>query len=271
MTDLTGLLTSIPSDFNIKPHNPLAISFAPEACFTNIVAGLGDVAIGEFTRRMAVINYRTTRFPQPLIKIGSPDSVYVARNYVVWGLFLSAFYLYSHNAFHLMSFGLEWKGVEVGAIFIGSQRSAGTSDTAVKPAPGNADLKVDFAFFGGAQELGKSAVFMVMIASIMEAAPQAAGDAIHETVINILNDNPVAFIATPTRAARGSRGPFFTNLLLIDSLARSAEFFVASGSYRQMEMNISIDGVQVAQAAFVQRRNLALWNATVGEDEVSVQ
>ena len=241
----------------------LPIRFPPEACFLNIVAALADVALRDFTGKVHITSYRTTRFPEPFIRMNSPGLKDVETKFMVWGLFLMAFYIHTHDAFQMGFFSLQWKGAEVAGLGIaGTPRLA---DTAGALTPDNSGVKVDFAFFGGPLVLGKGSLFMTIIMSLMEAAPQGATDPIYETVINYLPNEPAAFIVTPTQRARRPRGPYFTNAVLIDALARTAEFFSASKIYRQLELNISLGGVKVAQAAFVQRRNLEslnLLNAT---------
>ncbi|KAI4236543.1 MAG: hypothetical protein LQ349_002470 [Xanthoria aureola] len=240
----------------------LPIRFAPEACFLNIVAALGDVALHDFTGKVHITSYRTTRFPEPFIRMNSPGLKDVDTKFMVWGLFLMAFYIHTHDAFQMGFFSLQWKGEEVAGLGIaGTPKLADTAGV----TPLNAGVRVGFAFFGGPLVLGKGSVFMTIIMSLQEAAPQGATDTIHETVINYLPNEPTAFIVTPTRRARRSRGPYFTNAVLIDALSRTAEFYAASNIYRQLELNISVGDVKVAQAAFVQRRNLGslnLLNAT---------
>ncbi|KAI4192852.1 MAG: hypothetical protein LQ346_004118 [Caloplaca aetnensis] len=259
--NLTHLLASIPPDFNIEHELYLPFSYPLEACFTNLVAVLGDVALGDFAGNMANTYYRTARFAQPVIKINSPSTRNIPRRYVVWGTFLTAFYLHKHNACHMGFFVLQWKDQEVAGIGITSSRpAAGQNDAVRMPPPAsnndNENVKIDIAFFGGPKELGAGAVYMTIIASMMEAAPQASSDRIHETVINYLPNEPATFIVTPTAAARADTGPSFTNAMLIDLLARAADFYAEKGIYRQLGLNASIGGVVVAQAAFARRENL---------------
>lgn len=200
--------------------------------------------------------YRSRRFLQPLIKLSSPAQKDVTRQYIVWGLFLTAFYLHSHNAFNVGSFSLQWNGEEVADIAIGGTPKLAGPLGVLGTTPPTENIKVDYAFFGGTAELGKGAVFMTIIASLLEIAPQAANDKIHETIINYLNNEPVAFIVTPTEASRGARGPSFSNQVLIDVLVLSADYYAASNTYRQLELKIFVDNVMVAQGAFVRRTSL---------------
>ncbi|KAL8757240.1 MAG: hypothetical protein Q9184_004268, partial [Pyrenodesmia sp. 2 TL-2023] len=200
LANLANSVVSIPQDFHIESELVLPFQYPLEACFTNIIAALDDVALGDFTGNMPNRNYRTTRFVQPIIKIHS-NSKYIKRQFVVWGSFLTAFYIHSHNVCHMGFFTLNWKGNEVAGIGITSPRDAG-QDPAVEASPSNDKVKINFAFFGRAQELGMGSVFMTIISSLMEAAPQATDDRIHETLINYLNNEPATFIVTPTKAAR---------------------------------------------------------------------
>lgn len=268
LANLTGLVGSIPPEFRVVPDLELPIRFPAEACFTNIIAALGDVALGDFTGKMRLTSYRTNRFPQPLIKMNSPGLEDVPRKFMVWGLFLMAFYLHANNDFNMGFYSLQWKGEEVAGIGIAGIPRAPPSQSITLGAPSSiddGDIKVEFAFIGGLLELGKGPVFMTIIVSLLEAAPQAVDARIYQTVINFLRNEPAAFIVTPTQAAREARGPYFTNEVLIDILARTAEFYATSNIYRQLELNISVEGVVVAQGAFVLRRNLkslGFFNAT---------
>ncbi|KAL8652197.1 MAG: hypothetical protein Q9226_004369 [Calogaya cf. arnoldii] len=269
LANLTGLFGSIPPEFRVVPDLELPIRFPAEACFTNIIAALQDVALGDFTGKMHVHSYRTLHFPYPLIKMNSPDLVDVKRQFMVWGLFLVAFYLHTYNSCNMGFFSLQWKGEEVAGIGIaGTWPSDG--NIALQSPSSNKDVIVNFAFYGAPVELGKGSVFITIIESMLEAAPQAADARIYTTIINYLRNEPAAFIVTPTQAARGDRGPYFTNEVLIDILARSAEYYATSRIYRQLELNISVEGVKVAQGAFALRKDLgslSFFNATEEQDQ----
>ncbi|KAL8960962.1 MAG: hypothetical protein Q9193_002415 [Seirophora villosa] len=252
----TRPFAAIPPQFQIKPHRGLPIKFPPEACFTNMIATLASIAVGDFTGKMHMNSYRSRRFPQPLIKLTSPAQKDVTRQYIVWGFFLTAFYLQSHNAFNVGLFSLQWNGEEVAAIGIGGTPKLAGPLGVLGTTPPNKNIKVDYAFFGGTAELDKGAVFMTIIASLLEVAPQGANDKIHETIINYLNNEPAAFIVTPTEASRGARGPSFSNAVLIDVLVQTADHYAASNTYRQLELKIFVDDVMVAQGAFVRRTSL---------------
>ncbi|KAL8865073.1 MAG: hypothetical protein Q9174_007084 [Haloplaca sp. 1 TL-2023] len=209
---------------------------------------------------MAPSSYRTTRFPWPLIRMNLPGLVHLERRFMVWGLFLVAYYLHRNDAFNAGFFSLQWKGQEVGGLAIAGNARAPGQRLTVEPSPApvsNLEFKVDFAFFGGPLDLGKGSVYITIITSILEAAPQEAKSAIYQTIINYLNDETTIFVVTPTAVARGMTGPHFTNEVLIDILARTAEFYTENDVYRQVELNVSVSGIMVAQGAFVQKGNLA--------------
>ncbi|KAL8958759.1 MAG: hypothetical protein Q9183_005774, partial [Haloplaca sp. 2 TL-2023] len=256
LSNITTHLGAIPPEFQVVRDTQLPIRLPAEACFLNIIAAIGSIALEDFAGKTAPASYRTTRFPQPLIRINSPGLVDVERRFVVWGLFLVAYYINRYDAFNISFFSLQWKGQEVAGIGIaGSPRAPGQRLALEMPAS-NDEVKVDFAFFGGPLDLGKGSVFMTIIASILEAAPQEKESTIYQTVINYLNDESAIFIVTPTKIAKSPTGPHLTNKVLLDILARAAEFYAMSNIYRQLELNISVDGVMVAQGALVQRRNL---------------
>ncbi|KAL8847518.1 MAG: hypothetical protein Q9221_007446 [Calogaya cf. arnoldii] len=269
VVNLTGLVGSIPSDFRVIPDLKLPILFPAEACFTNIIAALQDVALGEFTSKMQIHSYRTIHFPYPLIKMNSPGLVAVKRQYMGWGLFLVAFYLHSNNVCNMGFFSLEWKGEEVAGIGIAGTRP-GDGSIVLRSPSSNMDVKVEFAFYGPPVENGKGSVFITIISSMLEAAPQAIEARIYQTVINYLRNEPIAFIVTPTQVARSDQGPYFTNEVLLEILARSAEYYAISRIYRQLELNISVEGVMVAQGAFALRKSLgslSFFNATEAQDQ----
>ena len=257
LANITNLLGAIPHEFQVVPDMELPIRFPAEACFVNIIAAIGSIALYDFTGKMAPASYRTTRFSRPLIRMNSPGRVDVERRFMVWGLFLVAYYINRYDAFNISFFSLQWRGQEVAGVGIaGSPRVSGQRLALENPAS-NDEIKIDFAFFGGPLDLGKGSVFMTIITSILEAAPQDTNSIIHQTVINYLNGESAILILTPTAIARSARGPHFTNEVLIDILARTAEFYAANNVYRQLELNISVSGVMVVQGAFVEKRNIA--------------
>ncbi|KAL8756857.1 MAG: hypothetical protein Q9184_004371 [Pyrenodesmia sp. 2 TL-2023] len=271
--NLTNLLTSIPSEFNIERHFWLSIPYLPEACFVNIIAALRDAAQGDFAGRMPITNYHTTRFLQPLIKIGSPDLVNIRRKYQVWGLFLTAFYLHSLDDFHLAIFSLRWKGEEVGLVGVGGPRVAGgVTNFPLMTRSSNNGFGISYAYFG-THVIRKGAVFMTIISALMEAAPPPLETRIQSTWINYMKNEPCAFVLIPSEAARTAPGPFFTYEDLMDVLTTATDYFAQDDVYRQMEMNISIAGVVVAQAAFLHKSNpgfleLAMGNGTQHDMEI---
>ncbi|KAI4188732.1 MAG: hypothetical protein LQ346_005254 [Caloplaca aetnensis] len=257
-TTLAHLLNSIPSDFNIERQFELAVPYLPEACFVNIIAALGDAASGDFAGSMPIANYRTTRFLQPLVKITSPDLADIQRKYIVWGLFLTAYYIRVHNEFHLSLFSLRWKGEEVGVVGLGGPRFAGgvnNSSLTTRPSS-NGDLEISRAYFG-TQVIRKAAVFMTIASALMEAAPPPLDTRMRSIWINYMQNEQCAFVITPSQMARRAVGPIFTNEDLIDVLTKATDYFAQDDVYRQMEMNVSVAGVVLAQAAFLHRSNPA--------------
>ncbi|KAI4167621.1 MAG: hypothetical protein LQ343_007068 [Gyalolechia ehrenbergii] len=256
--NLTHLLTSIPSDFNIERHFELPIPYLSEACFVNIIAVLRDAASGDFAGSMPIANYRSTRFLQPLIKINSPNMADIQRKYLVWGLFLTAYHLHIYNEFHLSFFSLRWKGDEVGIVGVGGPIfGAGVTNSlhTTTPSPTN-DFQISHAYFG-TQVIRKGAVFMTIASALMEAAPPPLYTRIQSTWINYMQNEPCAFFVTPSEVARTAAGPFFTNEDLIDVLTKATDYFAQDEVYRQMEMNVSVAGAVIAQAVFLHRSNPA--------------
>ena len=273
LANITSPLAVVPRDFNIELQFELSTSFPPEACFFNIIAALREAALGFFAGKMPVANFRTSRYPQPEIKIFSADMADIPRSFVVWGLFLVAFTLNVHNVFKLSFYSLQWKGRDEAGIGVGGfklPRENPNMPTTLTAVPFNRELAIVYDYFGGAVNFGKGAVFMTIISSIMEAAPRGADIRIQETIINYLQNEPCAFVVTPTAAARTAVAPFFMYRDLIDALTNAAEFFVLHNKYQQVEMNISTNGVLIAQAAFVKRTRDGILNYTSsGEQGVS--
>lgn len=250
-TNLTTPVASIPSDFETHPQFRFPFGFPPEACYVNMIAALREAALADFDQEMRVANYRTTKFPQPIITIRSPAMEPIPRKFVVWGLLLTAFYMRLHRAFQLSFFSLHWKGEEAGGIGIGSPpRATGTMISDLSTVPSNRDIAVDYEFFG-AQTLGKDAVFMTIISALSEAAPPPADTRIQETWINFLHTENCLFTVVPTEAARTTM--MFTYQDLIQTLSKAADFFSDSNRYQQLSMHITFAGTKIAQAAFVHK------------------
>ncbi|KAL8898393.1 MAG: hypothetical protein Q9207_006727 [Kuettlingeria erythrocarpa] len=255
LTTPTHLLKSIPGDFNIERQFELPIPYLPEACFVNIIAALRDAASGDFAGSMPVANYRTTRFLQPLVKISSPNQADIERKYLVWGLFLTAYYIRLDGGFHFSLFSLRSGGEEVGIVGIGGPRVAGgvyNSSLTTRPPSSNNDFTISRAYFG-TQVIRKAAVFMTIASALMEAAPPPLHTRMQSTWINYMQNEQCAFVITPSQMARSAAGPFFTNEDLIDVLTKATDYFAQDDVYRQMEMNVSVSGVVVAQAVFLHR------------------
>ncbi|KAL9029459.1 MAG: hypothetical protein Q9196_002302 [Gyalolechia fulgens] len=256
--NLTHLLTSIPSDFSIERGVEFPIPYLPEACFVNIIAALRDAASGDFTGSIPLASYRTTRFLRPLIKINSPNSADIQRKYLVWGLFLTAYYLRVHNVFHLSLFSLLWKGEKVGMVGVGGPILTGgvTNPLYLTRPSSNDEFHISYAYFG-TKVIPKGAVFMTIASALMETAPRAADTPILSTWIDYIQDEQCAFVVTPSEVARTAAGPFFTNEDLIDVLTKATDYFAQGNVYRQMELNVSVGGVVTAQAVFLHRSNPA--------------
>ncbi|KAL8837773.1 MAG: hypothetical protein Q9170_002391 [Blastenia crenularia] len=266
-TNITSPILSIPSDFRVNRIFDSPVGFIQQACFINLIAAMTHVALGEFSGAMPVAGFRSTRFQQPVIEVNSPDDSDIPRKYVVWGLFLTAFAMDASSSYHKSFYSLTWKGREVGGIGIwgnmpGQDKQPNLPTPTPIATPSNHDLSISYAYFGGTFTFMKPTIYMTIITSLMEAAPQNTDDSIQETIINFLHNEPCALIVTPTPVARSARGPYFTNKDLIDTLAKAADYFVGKNLYRQLSFNISIDTVMVAQAAFVKKPIGGIMNLT---------
>lgn len=252
----TTLGALIPPDFTIDRQFAIPYSYSPESCYINIIAALCDLSAGNFKSKTRPANYRTTRFQQPLVKVASLGEVQIPRRYVIWGLFLTAFWLRANQRFTLSFFALEYRGEEVAGIGLGGQATGEEKHTAVSLLGGDVPrnvrkLSVDFDFFGE-MDFGKDAVYMTIIGAVTTTAPSDVNDRITDTWISFLKDEPCIVIVIPTPAAR-TAAPY----LIYDDLnllfAKMADFFADQGKYRPLSASIKVDGVEVANAALTSK------------------
>ncbi|KAL9597706.1 MAG: hypothetical protein Q9219_004963 [cf. Caloplaca sp. 3 TL-2023] len=249
-------VTTIPSDFHIERQFAIPIHFSQESIFINLIAALHQIALLDINGAATIANYRTTRFPQPVIVINTPDVSQrtVLAQYLVWGIFLTSQYIQANDAFIFSYYSFEWKGKEVAGVGIGNKLSA--QQIAANPAlQADSKLSIDYHDFGK-QDLGKGAIFMTIIGALVRAASSSTDTPIRETWISFVNDQPCVFIAVPAPSARRTP-PFFTYKELILSLARTADYFVAKDEYRTLSMVINVRGVRVADAAFTVKSSLS--------------
>ncbi|KAL8650022.1 MAG: hypothetical protein Q9210_004072 [Variospora velana] len=251
LTNASLSVTTIPSDFHIERAFHAEIPFLPEACLFNIIAGLRDTVLGDFDTNMPASAFRSTRFVSPIIKLHSPATTEIPRKYVVWGLFLTSYYLHRFNAYQLSFFSLWFNEHEVGGIGVGGRGLP--SGVATTPSPAANTLEIGYAYFGP-HTLGKGAVFMTVISALMEAAPPSAETRITQTWINFLHGENCIFVVVPSSNAKAA----FTYFHLVELLGSAADFYEQNDRFGQLEMNVSVDGVRIAQAAFS-------WREVVGE------
>ncbi|KAL9011460.1 MAG: hypothetical protein Q9173_003696 [Seirophora scorigena] len=261
LTNASLSVTTIPRDFHIERLFHAPIPYLPEACLFNIIAGLRATVSGDFNTNTPVTGFRTTRFVQPIIQTSSSAVTEIPRKYVIWGLFLTGYYLHRFNAYQLSFFSLWVNEHEVGGIGVGgrgpSSRLTAPSPAAA-PAPSSNTLEIDYAYFGE-QRLGKGAVYMTIISALMEVAPPPAESSITETWINFLQGENCVFVVVPSPAGRTATTPF-THFHLAELLARAADYYEQSGRFGQLEMNVSVDGLKIAQAAFSRKEGLGVLN-----------
>ena len=254
--------TFIPTEFTIDRRSALPIRFRPEAGYFNIIAALVAICAGDFDSAMHPANYRTTRFQQPVIKVATHDVLDVPRRYVVWGLFLVAFYLRANQRFSFAFFYLEWEGKEVAGIGIGDrlpetiERAFPAAGSSLLPAgslEGGRKLVIEYEYSAGAKKLEQGAMYLTLIGALTTAAPSDIDARITETWISFLNDEPCIFIAIPSPAARASSPPYFVYGDLYLILARTSDFLLEHTRYSPLSMNVSIGGVEIAKAALTSK------------------
>ncbi|KAG7009620.1 hypothetical protein G7Y79_00002g007350 [Physcia stellaris] len=255
-----SLGTTIPQDFTIERRLALPISFSPETGYYNIIAALCIISSADFESRMPPALYRTTRFQQPIIRIATHGDVDVPNRYIVWGLFLIAFYLRESQRFSLAFFVLKWKGKEVAGISIDErilskpqdQSNATVASLPVGALQNDRPLVIQYEYLAGAKHFEQGAVYLTIIGALTTAAPSDIKARITRTWISFLNSEPCVFIITPSLAAR-TAPPYFTYEDLNLVLAKTSDFFTAHARYSPLSMNISIDDVEVAQAALTSK------------------
>ena len=256
-TEVLG--TTIPTQFTIDRRMALPLRFPPEAGYINIIAALYDVSSNKFKSKMHPTYYRTTRFESPVIKIETHGDLDVPRRYVVWGLFLMAFYLRANQRFSFAFFILKWEGKEVAGIGIGDRIAGrtkktfmGASSLSISSLKANRQLLIRYEYTAGAPKFEQGAAYLTIIGALTTAAPSAITARITETWISFLNDEPCVFIVVPSLAVR-TAPPYllYEDLKLI--LAKTADFLVEHARYSPLTMNVSVDGVEVAKAALTNK------------------
>lgn len=255
-----SLGTTIPQEFTIDRRLALPVRFSPEAGYYNIIAALCIVSAGDFESRMRPAIYRTTRFQQPIIRIATHGDGDVPSRYIVWGLFLMAFFLRENQRYSLAFFVLKWKGKEVAGIGI-DERIPSRTETIIKTTVAslpvdalnnNRQLVIQYEYSAGAKDFEQGAVYLTIIGALTTAAPSDIKARITKTWISFLNNEPCVFIVIPSLAAR-TAPPYFTYEDLYLILAKTSDFLAGHARYSPLSMNISIYGVEVAKAALTSK------------------
>ena len=246
----TTTLGAIPPNFTIKKQFDRTYTYPPEACYINILVAMHDIAMGDWTKKMPIASYRTTKYLQPLIQVQSPRQVELWRAYMAWGLFLVAFYMDVNNFYKLSFFTLMWDDRVIGGIGVGDSPSFETPTAMVVDQDQLSDrfLSVSYEFFGN-QRFQKGAVFATLAGALLQAAPAKSSTWLRTTWISFLKGQSCAFVIIPTPVSRMLGPSYFEIRDLLDVLVKAAEYFAEHGTYRQLSMNISVDGKMVAQAA----------------------
>ncbi|KAL8692841.1 MAG: hypothetical protein Q9224_003878 [Gallowayella concinna] len=250
----TRLGTAIPEEFSIERRFALPLHFSPEACYINIIAALCDIAGADFASTMPPTNYGTVRFDAPLVKIGSHGDAPIPTRYVVWGLFLVAFYLRANDRFSLVSFGLQWQRKDVATIGIGGEgpkKETLTAEASLASLTAVRELGIEYEYFGS-KNFGMNAVYMTIIGALTTTAPFDINTRITEPWISFLNNEPCILVVVPTTAARTS-APYFLYQDLNVILAKTSDFFADHARYTPLSLNISVDGVEVAKATLTSK------------------
>ncbi|KAL8791246.1 MAG: hypothetical protein Q9213_000203 [Squamulea squamosa] len=232
--------------------------YSQEACFLSTIHALKEIAPGNFNGEMQGSTFKTQKFPELVISLGSA--------------FLS---LIQRSAFHPILFSLRWENEAVGIIEygpptimvqpeyeIGQTRALGqgpanfsapvnrTTSKIVLPES-NRHLLIHFKYFGKPPpNIGKSSVFMTIISALAQAAVPDADSTVVYTFVAKLDGGNCALMVSSEAPSR-TTPPFLRYGDLIQALADAADFYLANRLYTQLHMQLSIDGILLASVVFL--------------------
>ncbi|KAL8798437.1 MAG: hypothetical protein Q9182_006665 [Xanthomendoza sp. 2 TL-2023] len=239
---------------------------------------LKELAVGDFEEAMSVRNFVTRRFPQLSIQLYATETV-IQRKYVVWGLVLAIHNMVVHQTFQHSFALLYWKGEDIGAISFGptpitstvldTQAHVGVTvppklvgppsseaahrlqpkgdDTAAIPVAANR-VTVDFAYIGS--NIGLETIFMTIISALSEAATRSAASRLDGPWSSQFEGWPCHFVTKPVSPTRRTP-PVYEWRWLIQVLGQATEYMVGRSDYRNLQMDIKVDGVRVGMASLI--------------------
>ncbi|KAL8813156.1 MAG: hypothetical protein Q9223_001290 [Gallowayella weberi] len=242
---------------------------------------LKELAIDDFEEEMSVRNYVSRRFPQLTIQLYAMF-VDIERKYVVWGLISAIHYMIVHQNFQHSFALLLYRGVEVGAISFGptpahpvistsldAQAHVGGTEppkpdvptsseptdklqprvdsTATVPVAANR-VTVDFGYVGS--NIGLDAMYMAIISALSEAAPRSATAPLEGPWSSQFDGWPCHFVTKPVSPPRRTP-PVYEWRWLIQALGLATEYMIGRSDYRNLQMDIKVDGVRVGMASLI--------------------
>ncbi|KAL8713540.1 MAG: hypothetical protein Q9220_002402 [cf. Caloplaca sp. 1 TL-2023] len=271
----------IPRAFHFLRDYELPIHYAEEAFFINTVQALNRIAPGDFMGEMPTGAFTTTRYPQPAIRVNSPHSPSIPRQYVVWGLYLS-FLTMCHDStgFTLSHFTLFWNAREVGGIGFGGLQSvsdashhlqadgstasiiqvtdemnitegtlAMTTTTTNNNVTDLSNRRVTIECTYLAKNIPKIDLSIAVVWFLTMVAYTPAYTIIRGRYIAPASDGGVRF---SVQALERTAPPFLTYAAVIETLSAAADFLVFHGLYQGLEMVIKVGGTAVGKAVLTQ-------------------
>ncbi|KAL8925141.1 MAG: hypothetical protein Q9208_003646 [Pyrenodesmia sp. 3 TL-2023] len=283
----------IPLEFTMSPDLSLPFPFPQEAAFINIVHALKEIAHGDFQGAMPAQDFRTAAYPEPVIILTSPSgSRTIERKYVVWGLYGALLYMYNARAFGVSHFTLLWNNEEVGGIGFGhpygdgldhraiddttspentewaddnsavpeDEASAGAELASRATAAGEVNratenltdlasrLSVTFTYAG--RNMDKAHMFMAIVWTLATAAIYPSNERIQHLWTPVDQESPCKFVAS---AVPRTTPPYLQYFWIVEAVAKTAAYLVATNTYRQLSVLMKVDEVVVGRALLFHR------------------
>ncbi|KAL8835328.1 MAG: hypothetical protein Q9176_006980 [Flavoplaca citrina] len=262
-----------PINLIARPDISLPTPLSEDATFINIVHAIKDLAHGDILGQIPAQDFKTERYPDPLIRLTSPvGSETLKREHVIWGLHGAFLGMYGNLGFSVSHFTLLLDGVEVGGIGFGDpfrevqRRELGyrsldpdsemsiTKPTipASTPPPNNltslaARLTLSFTPFS--RPIPKPDLFISIIWTLALAAVPASNQRIPHLWLPIGQEsNNCRYTVSAT--VRTST-PWLQFFWVVEALSRTADWAVEMGLYRMVRGVLRVDGVEVGREMLV--------------------
>ena len=289
LTDFKNLGSlPIPTAFQIHPEShPIEIAYEPNAIFTNAIQAIEETAIGDIQGYMPLWKFKTARYPQPVITLGTPLWTSIKREYVIWGLLLAVISMISREAFEMTQFTLLWHGDEVGSITFGdfysmldspgrvtggtvnlrgdieqntSMATTGTgartnnstvyqaNGTKARNSPSLSEERLSVVFRSSGDDVGVDNLLTYMLVVLAQTAIPPSDSETTKRWTPTAFGRVCRFILTRTARVEP---PFMMFFWLIGAVAKAARYVIENDAYRTLHMVIYVDGELIGRSAFV--------------------